>query len=152
MIQNQRDRGHVTGRGGMSGRRVELSTSLVIANVLAAVTGAVAAAYLGVAGTIVGAALASFASTTGTAVYRHYLAQTEEKLKTAASGVVHRASAWGEPGLPGQDSSRESAATAAGGQHSGAGNPAAGRHTGAGQGAAEPTGNTRAAAPGVGTA
>ncbi len=69
-------------------RRYDLSASQVIASVLATVTGALAASYLGVAGTLIGAAVASFAGTTGTAVYRHYLARTEERLRTAATVIV----------------------------------------------------------------
>jgi hypothetical protein len=69
----------------MSGRRMELSATQLTASVLAAVTAAVAASYLGVAGTIIGAGVVSFATTAGTAIYRHYLARTEERLRAAAS-------------------------------------------------------------------
>jgi hypothetical protein len=74
----------------MSGRRrIELSATQLTASVLAAVTAAVAASYLGVAGTIIGAGVVSFATTAGTAIYRHYLARTEEKLRAAASQLPH---------------------------------------------------------------
>lgn len=74
----------------MSGRRrLELSATQLTASVLAAVTAAVAASYLGVAGTIIGAGVVSFATTAGTAIYRHYLARTEEKLRAAAAQLPH---------------------------------------------------------------
>jgi hypothetical protein len=73
----------------MSGRRMELSATQLTASVLAAVTAAVAASYLGVAGTIIGAGVVSFATTAGTAIYRHYLARTEERLRAAASQLPH---------------------------------------------------------------
>ncbi len=57
----------------MSGRRIELSITQVTSSVLAAVTGAIVASSLGVAGTIIGVAVVSFATTAGTAIYRHYL-------------------------------------------------------------------------------
>ena len=87
----------------MSGRRIELSATQVTASVLAAVTGAVAASYLGVAGTIIGAAVVSFASTAGTVVYRHYLGQTQEKLRAAAAQLPHAGARTGSgrPAVPG---------------------------------------------------
>ncbi|GAA2212186.1 hypothetical protein GCM10009850_076480 [Nonomuraea monospora] len=45
-------------------------------NALAAATAAVAASHLGVAGTVLGAALVSVGTTAGTAVYAHYLERT----------------------------------------------------------------------------
>lgn len=65
-------------------RRVNLSVVQVASGVLAALTGAVAASFLGVGGTLVGAAVGSAASTIGTEVYRHYLERTHERLR----GVV----------------------------------------------------------------
>ena len=64
----------------MSGRRIELSATQVIASMLAAVTGAIAASYTGIAGTVIGVAVMSVASTAGAAVYKHYLARSQEKL------------------------------------------------------------------------
>lgn len=72
----------------MSGRRIDLSATHVMASVLAAMTGAVAASYLGVAGTLIGAAVVSFASTAGTAIYRHYLGRGQERLRTVAGARV----------------------------------------------------------------
>ncbi|MBB5776001.1 hypothetical protein [Nonomuraea jabiensis] len=57
---------------------------------MAAVTAAVAASYLGVAGTVIGAAVMSFASTVATDVYTHYLRRTGDKVRQ------HTASAWHE--------------------------------------------------------
>jgi hypothetical protein len=67
----------------MNGRRIDLSATQVIASMLAAVTGAVAASYLGVAGTVVGAAVMSVASTVVASVYKHYLARSRERLRAA---------------------------------------------------------------------
>ena len=64
----------------MSGRRIELSATQVIASMLAAVTGAIAASYTGIAGTVIGVAVMSVASTAGAAVYKHYLGRSQEKL------------------------------------------------------------------------
>src|SRR5579875_2449493 len=69
----------------MSGRRIDLSATQVIASVLAAVTGAIAASYLGVAGTIIGTAVMSVAGTAGAAIYKHVLGRGQEKLKSAAA-------------------------------------------------------------------
>jgi len=75
----------------MSGPRgLHLSGTQVIASVLATLTGAIAASYLGVAGTLIGAALGSIASTMGTEIYRHYLLRSQEGLKSAGEILVHR--------------------------------------------------------------
>ncbi|WP_084957741.1 hypothetical protein [Thermoactinospora rubra] len=67
----------------MSGEqpKFELSVPQVAGGALAAVTAAVAASYLGVTGTVIGAAVASVASTVGGAVYTHYLQRTGEKVR-----------------------------------------------------------------------
>jgi len=65
-------------------KRLQLSPAQVSASVLAALTGALAASYLGVAGTIIGAAVMSLASTVGTAVYRYFLSRTADRLRSAA--------------------------------------------------------------------
>src|SRR5579875_1517102 len=76
----------------MMGRpRLELSGIQLIASVLAAVTGAILASGLGVAGTITGTAVAAFASTAGGAVYRHYLGRTRERLRAVGPVIVQRA-------------------------------------------------------------
>jgi hypothetical protein len=75
----------------MSGPRgLNLSGTKVVASVLATLTGAIAASYLGVGGTLVGAALGSIASTMGTEVYRHYLLRSQERLRSAGEILYHR--------------------------------------------------------------
>jgi hypothetical protein len=59
---------------------------------MAALTGAIAASSLGIAGTIIGAAVMSLASTVGAAVYKHYLARSNERLRAAATGLAPKAS------------------------------------------------------------
>ncbi|MBT2226982.1 hypothetical protein [Nonomuraea sp. NEAU-A123] len=78
----------------MSGeqRKFELSVPQIAGSALAAVTAAVAASYLGVGGTVIGAALMSVASTVATAVYTHYLKRTGDKVKQ------HTVIAWREYG------------------------------------------------------
>jgi hypothetical protein len=71
----------------MSGRRIDLSATQVIASMLAAVTGAVAASTLGIAGTVIGAAVMSIASTAVAAVYKHYIARSRERLRAAAEAA-----------------------------------------------------------------
>jgi hypothetical protein len=76
----------------MSGPRgLNLSGTQVIASVLATLTGAIAASYLGVAGTLVGAAVGSISSTMGTEIYKHYLQRSQERLRTAGQVVYHSA-------------------------------------------------------------
>jgi hypothetical protein len=75
----------------VSGRRIEISGIQVAASVLATVSGAIVASYLGIAGTLLGAALGSAATTAGTAIYRHYLATTKDRLQTAKSGILTQA-------------------------------------------------------------
>ena len=62
-------------------RKFELTGPQIVGSTLAAVTAAVAASYLGVTGTVIGAALVSAATTVGSAVYTHYLRRTGEKVK-----------------------------------------------------------------------
>ena len=72
----------------MASRRLNLSGVQVSAGLLATLTGAVAASYLGVGGTLIGAAIGSLASTVGGEIYRHYLGRTHERLRGAVD--VHR--------------------------------------------------------------
>jgi hypothetical protein len=69
---------------------LQLSPVQIIAALLATLTGAILASYLGVGGTLVGAAVGSIASTTGTEVYRHYLRRSQERLKAAGEVLRHR--------------------------------------------------------------
>jgi hypothetical protein len=80
----------------MSGkqRKLELSVPQVVGSALAALSAAVAASYLGVAGTVIGAAMMSLASTIAADVYTHYLKRTGDKVKQ------HTATAWRGPKRP----------------------------------------------------
>ena len=76
----------------MSGPRgLKLSGTQVIASVLATLSAAVAASYLGVAGTLVGAAVGSVVSTMGTEIYKHYLQRSQERLRSAGQVLYHSA-------------------------------------------------------------
>jgi hypothetical protein len=80
----------------MSGRRgLNLSAAQVIASVLATLSAAVAASFLGVAGTLLGAALGSVVSTMGTEIYKHYLQRSEERLRSAGQVLYHSAARTG---------------------------------------------------------
>ncbi|MGW5485013.1 hypothetical protein ACWEU6_25500 [Streptosporangium sandarakinum] len=61
-------------------QRFDLSLPQIIGGALATMTAAVAASYLGVAGTVIGAAVMSVGSTVGGAVYTHYLKRTGSRL------------------------------------------------------------------------
>jgi hypothetical protein len=76
----------------MSGRRIDVTATQAVASMLAALTGAIAASSLGIAGTIIGAAFMSLASTVGSAVYKHYIARSNERLRAAASTLAPRTS------------------------------------------------------------
>ncbi|HEY1641199.1 MAG TPA: hypothetical protein VGG35_10965 [Streptosporangiaceae bacterium] len=76
----------------MSGRRPDVSATQALSSMLAAITGAIAASGLGIAGTLVGAAFMSLASTVGAAVYRHYISRSNERLKAAAASLAPKAS------------------------------------------------------------
>ena len=68
---------------------MDISATQVIASVLASVTGAVAASFLGVGGTVIGAALMSVASTAVAGIYKHGLARSRERLQAAAeAGLI----------------------------------------------------------------
>ncbi|MBB4932211.1 hypothetical protein F4561_003031 [Lipingzhangella halophila] len=65
-------------------RRIELSTSQVAGAGLATMTAATAASYLGVYGTIIGAAVMSVLSTAGTAVMQHFFQRSGDRAKDIA--------------------------------------------------------------------
>ncbi|MBT2211137.1 hypothetical protein [Actinomadura sp. NEAU-AAG7] len=65
----------------MPGKLPDLSTTQLIASGMATLAAAVGASYLGVYGTILGAAFMSVASTAGAAVCKHYLDQGREQIK-----------------------------------------------------------------------
>ena len=96
----------------MSGRRgLNLSAAQVIASVLATLSAAVAASFLGVAGTLLGAALGSVVSTMGTEIYKHYLQRSEERLRSAGQVLYHSAARTGT------GSTNAQAGAASGGRH-----------------------------------
>jgi hypothetical protein len=93
----------------MSGRRgLNLSAAQVIASVLATLSAAVAASFLGVAGTLVGAAVGSVVSTMGTEIYKHYLQRSEERLKSAGQ-VLYSSAARTRTGNTGAQTGAASA-------------------------------------------
>ncbi len=75
---------------------LQLSPVQIIAALLATLTGAILASYLGVGGTLAGAAVGSIASTTGTEVYRHYLRRSQERLQAAGEVLRHRQEPTGQ--------------------------------------------------------
>jgi hypothetical protein len=96
----------------MSGRRgLNLSAAQVIASVLATLSAAVAASFLGVAGTLLGAALGSVVSTMGTEIYKHYLQRSEERLRSAGQVLYHSAAKTGT------GTTNAQAGAASGGRH-----------------------------------
>ncbi|NEA24450.1 hypothetical protein G3I70_18415 [Actinomadura bangladeshensis] len=76
----------------------DLSTTQLIASAVATAVAALGASYLGVYGTIIGAALMSVISTAGSAVGKHYLDQGRDQIKELThlqSAVRRRAAAEG---------------------------------------------------------
>ncbi|MDR2379394.1 MAG: hypothetical protein LBD70_08235, partial [Bifidobacteriaceae bacterium] len=65
-----------------------ISVIQVLASALAAVTSTVALSYLGVTGTILGAALASIITVVGNFIYSRSLARTHKAVKTLAQQAV----------------------------------------------------------------
>jgi len=66
-------------------RRLDLSLTQLLASGLAGATGAIISSYLGVAGTIVGAALFSVVATVGSQVYSHSLRRTRSRIVQSVS-------------------------------------------------------------------
>jgi hypothetical protein len=71
-------------------RRFELNWVQSLAGALAAVTSAVLLSTVGVAGTLVGAALGSLAVTVGSAVYSYYLRATHDRVASAGTVAASR--------------------------------------------------------------
>lgn len=65
---------------------LRLSFSQLTAACLATVSGALAASFLGIYGTIIGTAVMSVISTTGGVVYQHYLDRTRKRLRVTRVG------------------------------------------------------------------
>lgn len=79
-------------------RKLEISWVQVSAGALAAVSSAVLLSTVGVAGTIIGAALGSLAATVGSTVYSHYLAVSRDRVTAAAAARSHVRRARGDVG------------------------------------------------------
>lgn len=94
--------------------RPQLSATQVVASVLAAVTATVAASYLGVAGTVIGAAVASVLTVVGNAVYGHSIQRTGERVRAA----VPASARWLPPPAPTSTSSPTSTLSGAKGAES----------------------------------
>lgn len=79
--------------------RLELSATQLVASALAAITATIAASYLGVSGTVVGAAVASVLTALGNAVYGHSLRSTGNRVREVVPGAVRFAprAAPGDP-------------------------------------------------------
>ncbi len=58
-----------------------MSATQVVASALAAVTATLAASYLGVAGTLIGAAVASVVTVVGNTLYSHSIARTRDRMR-----------------------------------------------------------------------
>jgi len=123
--------------------RLNLTTSQVAASALAACCASIVASYLGVAGTVIGAAVGSVIATTGAAIWGHLFRRGGDKIKQTllvnvnGQPVEVDAQAWG--------GEREDAAGQAVRQAAGqAAAPVIGRHYGAEADAAE----TRLIVPG----
>lgn len=102
---------------------LQISATQLIASALAAVTATIAASYLGVSGTVIGAAIASVVTVTGNAVYGHSIRRTGERVRTA----VPVASRWLPPECPERAERSESAERSEARQPAAADSPRAGR-------------------------
>ncbi|HZB34185.1 MAG TPA: hypothetical protein VE465_28745 [Streptosporangiaceae bacterium] len=90
--------------------RPDLSPTQLVAGGLATATATVATSYLGVAGTLIGAAFMSVVTTAGAAVYQHYLDRGKRRYVTLVT-TESRHHVAGRPGEP-AESRGEPAATA----------------------------------------
>ena len=77
---------------------LQLSATQVAAGALASVSSAVVASFFGLAGTLIGAALASVISTVSAALYSSSLRKTNEKLRIARSQLTGRQSPVADTG------------------------------------------------------
>ena len=90
--------GPALGEGGQSDhvsgeeqRRVSIDWVQLVAGALTAVTSAVLLSTVGVAGTLIGAAVGSVVATVGNSVYSHYLALSKERVAAAKALAEARA-------------------------------------------------------------
>lgn len=68
----------------------DISLVQVVATALAAVTSMLLASYIGIAGSVIGVAVASVVSTTAASLYKHFLRESAEKIKEIpAVGKTH---------------------------------------------------------------
>ncbi len=94
-------------------RRIDLSMSQVAGGGLATLTAATAASYLGLYGTIIGAAIMSVLSTAGTATFAHFFQQGGDKAKNikdrarVSTGERGGAGATRQPSQAGPDEATE---------------------------------------------
>ncbi len=81
-------------RPGMTEQRdrVEINWVQVSASALAAVSSAVLLSTVGVAGTIIGAAIGSLFATAGSSIYSHYLRISQERVARAQTAALERVS------------------------------------------------------------
>ena len=84
-----------------SPKRTQLSAVQVAASALAAVSSAVVASFFGMAGTLIGAALASVIATVSTALYTESLRKTHDGLKRVIVRQPAPAPSAKEPAAPG---------------------------------------------------
>lgn len=69
------------------GTRLQVSLTQVVAGALATTSAAVAASFIGVYGTIIGAAVMSVVSTVGATVYEHSIHRSKAKLRDVRDGT-----------------------------------------------------------------
>jgi hypothetical protein len=74
--------------GEGEGRRLEVNWAQTVAAPLAAVTSAVLLSTVGVAGTVIGAALGALAYSLGTAIYTHYIGATKDRVANAQKAAA----------------------------------------------------------------
>jgi hypothetical protein len=77
-------------RGSHRQERVPLSGTQITGSVLAAVSASVAASVFGVAGTVIGAALASFMTVVGSALYTRSLQRTKDRMRVTMDAAVQK--------------------------------------------------------------
>ena len=76
-----------TGTTTKENRRLGITPTQVIASALAAITAAFLGSTLGVAGTVIGAGIASLVSTVGSAIYQHSLDRTGTTLRSRVTAL-----------------------------------------------------------------
>lgn len=95
-------------------RRIEINWVQTSAGALAAVSSAVLLSTVGVAGTVIGAALGSLAATLGSAVYSHYLRVSRDRVAAVAAAKTWARKAQSESRAGDPDATAELPADGAG--------------------------------------